>query len=159
MILPLMAQFLIRYGELGLKSKGVRERFQRILVDNIQTHFMHHGIECRTSFDYGRVYLWTGDGDGAKSILARIFGVVSFSEVVETTSDLEDIKAKAAELSRPDQPVIGHLHHPATDPDVVSQPRGGATRTGDHSRPLGNECLRVGLPFPDYVDHVRHHLD
>lgn len=96
-----MAQFLIRYGELGLKSKGVRERFQRILVDNIQTHFMHHGIECRTNFDFGRVYLWTGDGDAAKNILARIFGIVSFSEVIETTSGLEDIKAKAAELSRP----------------------------------------------------------
>ena len=100
-----MAQFLIRYGEIGLKSKSVRERFQRILVDNIQTQFMHNGLECRTTSDFGRVFLWTADADAARPILARVFGIVSFSEVVETTSHMEDIKAVAIELA---QPLLSH---------------------------------------------------
>lgn len=96
-----MAQFLIRYGEIGLKSKAVRERFQRILVDNIQTQFMHNGLECRTTSDFGRVFLWTGDADAARAILARVFGIVSFSEVQETSSKMEDIQAVAIEMVNP----------------------------------------------------------
>ena len=95
-----MVQFLIRYGEIGLKSKAVRERFQRILVSNIQTHFMKMNLECRTFSDYGRVYLWTENAEDARTILRRVFGIVSFSEVVETTSDMEDIKKIAIDISK-----------------------------------------------------------
>ncbi len=95
-----MVQFLIRYGEIGLKSKAVRERFQRILVNNIQNHFMKMGLECRTTSDYGRVYLWTENAEDARTILRRVFGIVSFSEVVETTSDMEDIKKVAIGISK-----------------------------------------------------------
>ncbi len=95
-----MVQFLIRYGEIGLKSKAVRERFQRILVNNIQAHFMKMGLECRTASDYGRIYLWTEKPEDARIILRRVFGIVSFSEVVETTSEMEDIKAVAIDISK-----------------------------------------------------------
>ena len=151
-----MAQFLIRYGEIGLKSKAVRQRFQRILVDNIQTQFMHNGLECRTSSDYGRVYLWTGDADAAKPILARVFGIVSFSEVQETTSRMEDIQAVAIELAGP----------------LLSQGTRFAVRarrTGEHtftSMELGREVgsaiylanedleLKVDLTKPEVEVHV-----
>ena len=56
-----MAMFLIRYGELALKSPKVRKRFEKQLLDNIHTHFAHHNTECMTSHDGGRIYLKTGD--------------------------------------------------------------------------------------------------
>ncbi len=124
-----MAQFLIRYGEIGLKSKAVRERFQRILVDNIQTQFMHNGLECRTTSDFGRVYLWTADADAARPILARVFGIVSFSEVRETSSLMDDIRGVAIELA---QPLLSHGTRFAVR----------ARRTGEHeytSVDLGRE--------------------
>ncbi|MCK5038860.1 MAG: hypothetical protein KAS16_07145 [Thermoplasmata archaeon] len=151
-----MAQFLIRYGEIGLKSKAVRQRFQRILVDNIQTQFMHNGLECRTTSDYGRVYLWTGDADAARPILARVFGIVSFSEVQETISKMEDIGTVAIELAKP---LLSHGTRFAVR----------ARRTGEHaftSMELGRDVgsaiylahedleLKVDLTKPEVEVHV-----
>ncbi len=95
-----MPQFLIRYGEIALKSKPVRDRFQKRLIDNIHDHFVARNLECRTAHDHGRIYLWCGDPTIAIQILKRVFGIVSFSQTIETTSDMGEICKATAEYSK-----------------------------------------------------------
>ncbi|UCF07255.1 MAG: hypothetical protein JSW28_06270, partial [Thermoplasmata archaeon] len=53
-----------------------------------------------TNMDWGRIYLHTDEDFKAEEILAKIFGVTSFSRVIETTSDLTDICKTTAEYAR-----------------------------------------------------------
>ena len=92
--------FLVRFGEIHLKSKYVRKQFQDKLVANIQDHFAAKGVECLTSSDRGRVYVETDDEAACRSILRRVFGVVSFSAVVECHADIEAISKTLVDYSR-----------------------------------------------------------
>lgn len=83
--------YLVRYGEIGLKSSQVRRRFRDRLMTNIQDAFVNEGVECLTSAEEGRVYVTSENEEVAGHILSRTFGVVSFSPVLETPSSLEEI--------------------------------------------------------------------
>ena len=96
-----MALFMIRYGEIALKSPRVRSRFERTLGSNITSRFVKSGRECRMEMERGRIFLWSDDMEYAKWVLARTFGIVSFSQVIETTSEREDIYSHAIEQSKP----------------------------------------------------------
>ena len=92
--------FLVRFGEIHLKSKYVRKQFQDKLVANIQDHFAAKGVECLTSSDRGRVYVETDDEEAGRSILSRVFGVVSYSAVIECHADMEAISKTLVGYSR-----------------------------------------------------------
>ncbi|MFQ6060451.1 MAG: THUMP domain-containing protein [Thermoplasmata archaeon] len=83
--------FLIRYGEIGLKSPQVRRRLRDRLVTNIQDSHLKDGIECITSPEEGRIFVWSKNVERSKFILSRTFGVVSFSPVVDCSSEPEDV--------------------------------------------------------------------
>jgi len=95
-----MALFLIRYGELGLKSKPVRCRFESALIKNITGRFVQLGKECRVESDWGRIMLWCDEPGVAEKILDKTFGVVSFSRAVECEANKEKICELAAEESK-----------------------------------------------------------
>ncbi len=97
--------FLVRYGEIGLKSPYVVRQLTDRLVANIQDLFQAAGLECSIRKEHGRIFVGAGDSKKARPLLARAFGVVSFSPVTEVPADLDAI-AKAAtsmaeELMRP----------------------------------------------------------
>jgi thiamine biosynthesis protein ThiI len=94
--------YLVRYGEIGLKSSPVRRRLRDRLVTNIQDSFLNEGVECLTSAEEGRVFVRSENDEVAQHILSRTFGVVSFSQVVECSSAMEDIKEKVLEHFRDD---------------------------------------------------------
>jgi thiamine biosynthesis protein ThiI len=94
-----MSLFLVRYGELGLKSPKVRRRFEKALLRNIEEAFLIEKSQCLTDMDWGRIYIHAYDDDKAKKILKRIFGITSFSKAVECTSSMEDITKTASEYS------------------------------------------------------------
>lgn len=94
-----MSLFLVRYGELGLKSPKVKKRFQKMLKKNIEDTFLKEDTQCITSMDWGRIYLHTDNDALAKKILKKTFGITSFSKVVESSSDLEEICKTAAKYS------------------------------------------------------------
>jgi thiamine biosynthesis protein ThiI len=96
-----MTLFIIRYGEVGLKSKAVRRRFENALKKNIAERFIQLKQECRIELDWGRVYLWSDDEDQTIDILYKTFGIVSFSKAVECSSDKEEVFMTAAEVSKP----------------------------------------------------------
>lgn len=93
-----MEKVLIRYGELALKKKN-KMAFVRALISDIKSRFSEDD-EFSVKFLKGRIYLEYKDIEFSKisSILSRVFGIVSFSKVVEIDSDLEMIEKKAIEI-------------------------------------------------------------
>jgi len=89
--------YLVRYGEIGLKSSQVRRRLRDRLLTNIQDSFLNEGVECITSAEEGRVFVRSENEEVASHILSRTFGVVSFSPVAECSSSLEEVIDKALE--------------------------------------------------------------
>jgi tRNA uracil 4-sulfurtransferase len=97
-----MDLILVRYSEVGLKSRSVRSRFERVLMDNMISAMAREGIEALVNCDQGRIYVRTDKAridDGIK-VLQRVFGIASVSPVIETSSDMESIKATAVGYSK-----------------------------------------------------------
>ncbi len=151
-----MSLFLVRYGELGLKSPKVKKRFQKILKKNIEDAFLKEDTQCITSMDWGRIYVHTDNDNMAERILEKIFGVTSFSKVIETSSDMEDICRTSADYSK----------------DIITKNSTFAVRTkrtGKHeytSQDVAKETgsailsankrkrLKVNLENPDYKIYI-----
>src|SRR5438093_2237800 len=83
---------LVRFGEIALKSRFVRRQLRDRLVANIQDLFAAEGVECITESDEARVYVHADDVIRARSILVRVFGVVSISPAAETHADLPSLR-------------------------------------------------------------------
>src|SRR3989454_1070621 len=83
---------LVRFGEIALKSRFVRRQLRDRLVANIQDLFAAEGVECITDSDEARVYVYADEVAQARSILTRVFGVVSISPAVETHADLASLR-------------------------------------------------------------------
>jgi thiamine biosynthesis protein ThiI len=83
------SQILIRYGEIGLKAEATRRRFSNALRKQIKRACNIEGIPANIEVQRGRFFLHTEHIDKASEILSKIFGVVSFSPVWETSSQLE----------------------------------------------------------------------
>ena len=92
---------LVRYGELGLKSNQTRRRMTELLLREIKAALQGSQI----SFDnirseWGRIFIETEDPHAAAQTTSQVFGVVSTSPVVETSSYLEDILQKGEALAK-----------------------------------------------------------
>ena len=78
---------IVRYGEIGIKSPKVRSRFERRLISNIKNL-----IDCKIKLNQGRIFLYPADYAQALEALGKIFGIVSFSPTVSTSTDYDSIK-------------------------------------------------------------------
>jgi len=93
--------FIVRFGELGLKSRPVKNRFLGQLSTNMEDRFLHADLDCFIKRDQGRLYVYPGDFEKGAEILSTTFGIVSFSPAVSIeTSDLDEISEKAVEYSQ-----------------------------------------------------------
>ena len=70
-------------GELVTKSRRVRARFQRRLVDNLHDALSTAGVEHAIQFDWSRVFI-EADSDEATRVIAQVFGISSFSVIEHT---------------------------------------------------------------------------
>jgi thiamine biosynthesis protein ThiI len=91
---------LVRYGELSLKSTYVRKYFESTLVRNIKKALILENISHSITKERGRIYLSTTEISKSIIVLSRIFGIVSFSPAVQTTSDMEDMSMLALQLTK-----------------------------------------------------------
>ncbi|MFP4546328.1 MAG: THUMP domain-containing protein, partial [Methanomassiliicoccales archaeon] len=91
---------LVRYAEMGLKSRPVRQRFQEILKENIMEALAQKGEEALIASDQGRIYVRPTAVQSALGPVSRVFGVASVSPAMETSGDMEDIVTTAAHFSR-----------------------------------------------------------
>jgi thiamine biosynthesis protein ThiI len=94
-----MPTLLIRYGELGLKSESVRSRFEQAMVQDIRRRHVLAKVPCVISSVRGRIFVESDDWRRSCEILSRTFGVVSFSPVTKTASDLETLKGAVVDFS------------------------------------------------------------
>lgn len=90
---------LVRYAEIGLKSRAVRRRFEDILLENMMSALVGVGVEALVSREQGRIFVRTERVRVAVGALSRVFGVASVSPVLRTTSDLDDMKRAIADYS------------------------------------------------------------
>jgi tRNA uracil 4-sulfurtransferase len=95
------ALFLVRYGELALKSPPVRREFESSLRRNILDQFVREGITGRLRSDHGHLYVEVDEAERARRVLKRIFGITSVSEVYEVPSEPEAIRTRLLELAEP----------------------------------------------------------
>ena len=80
-------KYFVRYGEIGVKSQKVRRKFEKKLMNNIKA-----GLDCEFINDNGRIILITQQDDKqVQEVLNRVFGIVSYSPIYETTTDNEKI--------------------------------------------------------------------
>ena len=143
--------FLVRYGELALKSPPVRREFERSLRRNIVEQFVREGLAVRLRSDRGHLYAEADDPDAAVRVLRRVFGVTSVSRVFEVATDRDTIRDRLLE---------------SADPRLLANSSFAvrARRTGSHpftsqelARDLGADVmarfsdrgLRVDLGHPD----------
>jgi thiamine biosynthesis protein ThiI len=147
---------LVRYAEMGLKSRAVRKRFENILVENMMSAMAGAGLEGIVRTEQGRVFVQTDQVADAVKVLCRVFGVSSVSPVVQASSEIEEMKRAVASYSL----------------DLMREGRSFAVRarrTGEHpytSMELGKELgsaiwlanedkrPRVDLKHPDLEFYV-----
>jgi len=122
---------LIRYGELSLKSSFVRKQFESILIKNIKNAFECSNISCKIKTERGRVYLYTDEISKGFGVLKKVFGITSFSPVVKTTSDIEEMSFHALAFSQ----------------KILDKEKSFAlrvTRTGDHVFSSQDVAVKIG---------------
>ncbi|RAP49156.1 MAG: tRNA 4-thiouridine(8) synthase ThiI [Methanosphaera sp. rholeuAM74] len=80
-------KYFVRYGEIGVKSPKIRRKFENKLIKNIQSE-----LDCQVDNDQGRLTLITDEKrEKVCDVLSRVFGIVSYSPVIETITDKEKI--------------------------------------------------------------------
>jgi thiamine biosynthesis protein ThiI len=77
---------LVRYAEIGIKGRN-RERFERVLVQNIELCLKRHNIPHSVRRLFGRILIETGNHCAA---LRRVFGIASFSRAVPAGKTIDD---------------------------------------------------------------------
>ena len=92
---------LVRYGEIGTKSRQTRRWFESILMNNIREALVSEGIEFKkVEAKHGRILVRTNKVREAVEVLTRVFGIVSLSPAMEIDADLEKINKTAVRLFR-----------------------------------------------------------
>lgn len=80
---------IVRYGELALKSSGVRNWYEKILMKNITAMLDSRGIPYSLiRREWGRIFIETTSPLAAETV-ANVFGVVSTSPALMTEPNLE----------------------------------------------------------------------
>ncbi|AEH24849.1 tRNA 4-thiouridine(8) synthase ThiI [Pyrococcus yayanosii] len=96
-----MNAVVVRYGEIGTKSRQTRSWFERILVNNIREALISEGIGYKEIVArHGRIIVKTNEAEKATEVLARVFGIVSLSPAMEVEASLEKINKIALRLFR-----------------------------------------------------------
>lgn len=86
--------FLVRYGEIFLKSEPVRKRFASQLVSNIRAKLPGAKIHA----EYDRIIVQPKSEKEAASALKKTFGIVSFSPALMCNSKIDEIEKAALKL-------------------------------------------------------------
>ncbi len=95
-----MSVYIIRFGELSLKSSRVRKRFLNLVEKNLRAGLFKEGI----NFSLRREHLrfWLSAPEEAEEVLRHTFGIKSFSPAEEVSWETEEeLLEKAAQHFRP----------------------------------------------------------
>jgi len=90
---------LVRYGEIGVKSRTVQRRMEERLQENIGTALDRKGIEAAVEREHTRLWVRTSPEwiDAATDVVTNSFGVVSASPAVRVDPTLDAMTRALAE--------------------------------------------------------------
>ena len=91
---------LIRYGEIALKAKQTRKRFENILVNNIKDALKTKNLQNELKKEWGRIYLYSDQIEKCMDVLQKIFGIYSISPTIQTKSKINEISKIALSISK-----------------------------------------------------------
>ncbi|WP_048055159.1 tRNA uracil 4-sulfurtransferase ThiI [Thermococcus onnurineus] len=92
---------IVRYGEIGTKSRQTRRWFENILMNNIREALVSEEVEFKkVEAKHGRVLVKTNRAEEAVEVLKRVFGIVSLSPAMEIDAEMEKINRMALKLFR-----------------------------------------------------------
>ncbi len=91
---------LIRYGEIALKAKQTRKRFENTLVNNIKDALNTKNLQNKLKREWGRIYIYSEQIEKCVSILHKIFGIKSISPAIQTNSKISEISKIAKSISK-----------------------------------------------------------
>jgi thiamine biosynthesis protein ThiI len=92
---------IVRYGEIGTKSRQTRRWFESILMNNIREALVSEGIDFKkVEAKHGRILVKTNKAGEAVDVLRRVFGIVSLSPAMEIDAELDKINRTALKLFR-----------------------------------------------------------
>ncbi len=99
---------IIRYGEIGTKSRQTRRWFEDILINNIREALVSEGIEYKKiKAKHGRIIVKTNKALESVEALKRVFGIVSLSPAMEIDAELDKMNKIAMKLFRKKKRELG----------------------------------------------------
>jgi len=108
-----MTLFMVRYGELFLKSEPVKKRFEDTLIGNIAATIPGAKIHHRR----GRLMVEADNGDA----LGKVFGIVSYSPVQLTEPTMNAMAAAVVPLVTPGKTFALRVNRPFKGFPLTSQ--------------------------------------
>ena len=92
---------LVRYGELALKSSGIRDWYEKLLMKNIAAMLESRKIPySQIRREWGRIFIETADSRAAAEAAADVFGIVSTSPALTTEPSLEKAASICADIAQ-----------------------------------------------------------
>lgn len=122
---------IVRFGEIALKGKETRKRFENILISNIKNALNLKNIVNKITKEWGRILLNTNQIDDCLNVLKKIFGIISISPALKTSADFDSISKLAIKISK----------------ERLNQKKSfaiRATRTGEHDFSSQDVAIKVG---------------
>ncbi|HVM45790.1 MAG TPA: THUMP domain-containing protein [Candidatus Thermoplasmatota archaeon] len=147
---------LVRYGEIGIKSRTVRIQFEKRLVERIEEQLARRGAEAEVVRQQSRVLVRAADVERAMDALTHTFGVVSASPATPCAATPDAVAELAAAIARErlgeGQSFALRVRrsgtHPFTSLDVAKH---AADRV---FQAVGEREPRVDLEHPDLAIHA-----
>lgn len=122
---------IIRYGEIGLKSRQVRRLFINKLLQNMKAALRSEFVDYTGIHkEYGRLFVET-DEKTALGVLSKVFGIVSISPAYTCNPNMDDIREIALQLAK--------KHIKKTDTFAIR-----ARRSGSHNFTSEDIGVQIG---------------
>lgn len=100
-MMPIYSTVLLRFGEIGIKSKQTRRRMTSLLVKHVRTALKGNGVAfTKVRKEYGRIFIETEEAAEAAKAASKVFGIVSASPVVVVSSDMDTILATGGAMAK-----------------------------------------------------------
>ena len=122
---------IVRYGEIGLKGKATRKRFENSLVKNIKNALNKEQLPYKIKRDWGRIYIYTNQINKSIPILQKVFGITSISPALQTQSNMDSMPRLAVNISK----------------ETLTKEKSfaiRATRTGEHNFTSQDVAVKIG---------------
>ncbi|MCX8173321.1 MAG: THUMP domain-containing protein [Thermoplasmata archaeon] len=89
---------LVRYAEIALKSRYVRNAMENALIRNLESKLIENKIQAKIERDRGHIYITSDREQEIASLVARTFGVVSYSHCVKCGTAMGEIERNVLEM-------------------------------------------------------------